>query len=381
MPVYQEKDKNKWTKDGRKWYFKCQYTDMYGNRKQKKSKLFLTKEETKIAESEFLTHIIKSDETDHNVTFEKVYREWWEYKKQTLKITTQYSGKKRRDTHILEYFKKYRLHDIKISALNDWKNQLLDKNFSSEYKNRIIGDLKEILNFAIDNYDFDRKVASKLQKQHFSKNNVKMNDAEINYWTLDEFNTFIKKVQDPFDELTYNFLYYTGLRLGEMIALTWKDIDLENKKLKINKTFTNKIETEIYAILDPKTTNSFRVIDLDDDLVKKLKKHYQNEKSIYNFNEDMFVFGNAIYTSPTTFARHLNYWIQQSGVKKITPHGFRHSHASLLIDLGCTSRQVADRLGDTVSVVESTYIHLFPKKREETIDKLNNLFQKNNIKS
>ena len=86
----------------------------------------------------------------------------------------------------------------------------------------------------------------------------------------------------------------------------------------------------------------------------------------------MFVFGNVKYIAPTTFKRKLDKYIVLSKVKKITPHGFRHSHASLLIHLGCDSRDVAKRLGDTVQVVESTYYHMFPKKEKTSVTLLNN---------
>lgn len=91
----------------------------------------------------------------------------------------------------------------------------------------------------------------------------------------------------------------------------------------------------------------------------------------------MFVFGNAKYLAPTTFAKHLDKYIAQVqkehiNFKRITPHGFRHSHASLLIYLGCDSREVANRLGDTVEVTESTYYHMFPDKKKNTITVLNN---------
>ena len=62
-----------------------------------------------------------------------------------------------------------------------------------------------------------------------------------------------------------------------------------------------------------------------------------------------------------------------AGVKRITPHGFRHSHVSLLINLGCDSREVANRVGDTIQVIESTYYHMFQQKRNHTISVLNNI--------
>lgn len=373
MPIYQERRKNKLPKNGNSWYFRCYYTDMFGNRKQKMSKKFLTKKEATIAEREFLEKIEMVDETDLNISFENMYNDWWEVKKTQIKKTTRYSLKKKIDKHILLWFKPYKLHSIKWNILNEWREDLFKKYITDEYKNSIIGYMKEVLDFAVNHYDYDKKVASKLQKQRIDKRKDKINDAEINFWTLNEFKTFIKVVDNELDNLMYDFLYYTGLRLGEMIALTWNDIDLDKKKLKIDKTFTNKVDDDIFAILDPKTSNSFRIIDLDDKLVERLKKYKSNEMKIYGFNNKMYVFGNVNYIAPTSFARHLNNWIDKAGIKRITPHGFRHSHASLLIYLGCDSRDVADRLGDTVEVIERTYAHLFPEKRSITINRINNL--------
>lgn len=377
MPVYQEKDKSKLPKNGYSWYFRTYYNDIYGNRKQKQSKMYHSKTLAKEAERKFLEKTATHDETDYNIKFEVVYNEWLEFKKTQVKITTHYSIKKKTDKHILKFFKTFKLHSIKVNALQTWREEFLAKKYSPDYQNIIIGYLQEILEYAINNYDFDRKVASKLQKQRVDNVKDKTNDAEINFWTYEEFKNFIKNVSNDLDKLMYNFLYFTGLRLGEMIALTWKDIDLEKKKLKVYKTFTNKIEGQIFAILDPKTSNSVRTIDLDDELIEMLKEHRLKEEKILNFNEDMFIFGNVKYIAPTTFAKHLNKNIDTAIfrgnlIKRITPHGFRHSHASLLIFLGRDSRDVADRLGDTVQTIEKTYAHLFPEKRKETIDILNN---------
>lgn len=87
----------------------------------------------------------------------------------------------------------------------------------------------------------------------------------------------------------------------------------------------------------------------------------------------MFVFGNIKCISPTTIRRKLDFYINKTNIKRITPHGFRHSHASLLIHLGLDSRDVAKRLGDTVQVIESTYYHMFPEKKSNAVNVLNKL--------
>lgn len=372
MPVYMEK-KEKWTKDGRRYFYKCQYTDRYGNRKQKKSKLFLKKDDAKTAERKFLESITMIDEINYDVSFEQVYYEWLEYKKQVIKSTTYYSTQKKANKNILEELKDYKLKAIKENILMNWRQTLLQKKLSEGYQNTIIGYMQEILAYAIDNYNFDKKIANKLRKKKIESVQCIKKDSENNFWTYQEFQTFLKYVDNELDKKMYNFLYYTGLRLGEMIALNWNDIDFSRKTVSINKTFTNKLVDKEWDIISPKTSNSIREIDLDDDLIDILKAHKQSEEKIYGFNNNFFVFGNIIHISPTTFTKHLKKYIEKSGVKKITPHGFRHSHASLLIYLGCDSRDVAARLGDTVQVIESTYYHLFPDKKKATINKLNKL--------
>lgn len=132
MAVYREKDKKKWTKDGRSYYFRIWYTDMYGNKKQKQSKLYKVKKEAEDAESEFRIKIKIQDENDINILFEAVSLEWLQYKKQLVKFTTYYKIEKLLKKHITSYFKSFKLHSIKANNLLSWKENLkAKKNFRS----------------------------------------------------------------------------------------------------------------------------------------------------------------------------------------------------------------------------------------------------------
>ena len=383
MPVYQEKDKSKWTKDGRSYYFRCYYTDKYGKRKQKISKLFKTKSECKLAENNFLVLIHKIDEPEYDVSFEKIFFEWIEKKKCLVKTTTFYCIKGKTLKHILSFFKNYKLHSIKINTLNEWKDKLANSTINMESQNKIIGYMQEILEYSRCFYDFDIKVASSLNK-HKVETVDKDNDSKWNYLTLEEFKKFIIVVDNDFYNLVFRFLYFTGLRIGEMIALNWNDFDFEKKQISITKTLSTKIEGKKYNITTPKTKNSIRIFDLDDDLFNRLVQHYLSESKIYNFNKNMFIFGNIKYISETTLRRNLNKYMKLSNIKSknpnykegnsiITPHGFRHSHASLLINIGLDFKDVAERLGDTIRMVQTTYYHMFPEKKSLTVKALNNL--------
>lgn len=373
--VRKEKNEKRLPKDGRSFYFDVYYNDSFGNRKEKKSKYFKTKKEALEAERDFLNKINTSDFDDKTISFEDVYKEWLKIKEKRLKSTSYYSLEKRCNLYILSYFNKFKLHSIRMNNINDFIDGLKNKNIGMEYVNKIIGHLRELFNYAKDNYNFDYRIANNIIPYKLDVTQ-KIRESEWNYWTYEEFSSFIENVDNEYYYLIFNFMYYTGMRMGEVIALKWNDIDFKRKEVRINKSFTNKVSGKKWDIIDPKTTNSVRIIDLDDETLKLLKTHYNNEKKIYNFNDDMFVFGNQKHLSPTTLTRWLNKYIELSEVKKITLHGFRHSHVSFLIHLGLDSRDVAERIGDTVQVVEKTYYHMFPNKKKNTVNMLNNFKNK-----
>lgn len=368
MPVYKRKEK---TKDGKQWYYRTYYTDIYGNRKQKCSKKYMTKGEAKEAEAEFLLKLDQVNINDNQITFEQVYKEWLLFKKGQVKSSTHYSLTKKLDKNILNELKDLKLSAITVSTLFQWKLNLEKKEYSINHTNAIINYMKEILNYAVINHNFDAKIANRLQRNKNEKVVEEHKDVIENFWTYDEFNIFISKVDEEEYYTLFNFLYYTGLRISEATALNWKDIDFKRKIVRINKTLTVNVEGADYLITSPKTSNSVRLVDLTDNIVNLLKAHYKYAQTLYKFSDEYFVFGDIRPLPQTTIRRKLKSYIELSKCKKITLHGFRHSHVSLLINIGLDIRQVADRIGDTREVVESTYYHMFPEKKIEAVDKLN----------
>ncbi len=372
MPVYKEKSKKRWTKDGRAYYFREYYIDQYGVKKQYRSEYYIDREKAEEERAKWLLQLKIDNDASLNISFKEVYEEWYVYKSMTLKCTTAYKLKKSLDKNILNYFKIYKLNYIKMNVITLYYNYLQKQNLSPKYQNKMVGYLKELLTYASDNYNFDRKVLSKINKKRITSIENQQN-SEWNFWTYDEFNLFISYVDNEYWSLIFNFMYFTGLRIGEFIALTWNDLNFKNKTLRINKSYTNKSGNKDIHIVDPKTSNSIREIDLDDNLIDLLTKHYKNESQIYKFQKDMNIFGNIDYIAPTTFARYLDLYIKKANVKRITPHGFRHSHVSLLFHLGCDELEVAERVGDTVEVIRKTYYHMFPSKKSNTVKALNDL--------
>lgn len=375
MPVYNEPDRKKWTKDKRHWFFRCSYEDINGNKKRYKSKMYFSQDEAKDAESEFLIKVRNHDNIKKDVLFKDVFNEWLFYKKRNVKTSTIYEIEKIAKKHILCDFENSYIN-ISESSLNLWLEKIEASNYSIKHKNKIIGMFREMLIYAKTYYKVNDKLIAKLQS---IKDERPILEKKIdNFWTFDEFKLFINVVDNEYDKLLFCFLYLTGCRIGEVMALNWHDIDFNKKTLKINKTLNLKVGNGSYIITSPKTKNSLREIDLSDNLVVKLRKHYENEKKIINFNENMFVFGNINHLSTTTLWRKLKHYtntVKQSNknFKNITIHGFRHSHVSLLVHLGCDFRDIAERLGDTLTMVQNTYYHMYPDKKSKTVMLLNKL--------
>lgn len=375
MAVYQRKDKNgKVIKDtkGNSWYYRCYFTDRYGNRKQTKSRLYPTKGIASDEEHEFLRSIKTTDTIDLNINFKYVCDEWLNFKRNKIKITTYYGVEKTTKKYIYKYFYNFKLHDIKIHNLQEWKNTLIKSNLSISRTNLIISYLKEILTYSNMYYDFDTKIANYLVKIR-DDSPIKNDSLKDNYWTYEEYNRFITNVDDNYYSLIFKFLYYTGVRLGELRALNWNDIDFIKKTLSITKSMSKDSFQKGSIIVSPKTKNSIRTLDLSNNLINELLAYKEEQQKIYGFNNNWYVFGGFQYLGITTLRNKLNQYIKIANVKKITIHGFRHSHVSLLIDIGCDFKDVAERIGDTIKMVQETYYHMFPKRKKIIIERLNNL--------
>lgn len=375
MAVYQRKDKNgKVIKDtkGNSWYYRCYFTDRYGNRKQTKSRLYPTKGIASDEEHEFLRSIKTTDTIDLNINFKYVCDEWLNFKRNKIKITTYYGVEKTTKKYIYKYFYNFKLHDIKIHNLQEWKNTLIKSNLSISRTNLIISYLKEILTYSNVYYDFDTKIANYLVKIR-DDSPIKNDSLKDNYWTYEEYNRFITNVDDNYYSLIFKFLYYTGVRLGELRALNWNDIDFIKKTLSITKSMSKDSFQKGSIIVSPKTKNSIRTLDLSNNLINELLAYKEEQKKIYGFNNNWYVFGGFQYLGITTLRNKLNQYIKIANVKKITIHGFRHSHVSLLIDIGCDFKDVAERIGDTIKMVQENYYHMFPERKKIIIERLNNL--------
>lgn len=360
MAIYKDKKRNT-------WYFRIYIENEKGEKKQKCRSGFKTKNEAKEYELKFLAECKKTFE---DMTFLELYDIYIKHKSQNLKPQSLRAIKSRFNNHILPYFKDYKLSKISNKVYINWKEEILKKQFSYKYNSGLHTCMVSILNYAIDFYDLDKNIASKVG--NFSKNGYL---KKIDFWTYDEFNNFIVNVDDIVYYTLFYVLYFSGMRLGECLALSWKDFN--NNCLNVNKTIAKGKRDGQYIITTPKTYSSIRKIKLDNktiELLNDLKKYYSN---YIKFSEDWFIFGGLNALSQTTIGRRKNIYCKKANVKQIRIHDLRHSHATFLLSKGVPITVISKRLGHTdISMTLNVYSHLIPEDEDKAINIINIINEK-----
>lgn len=218
--------------------------------------------------------------------------------------------------------------------------------FSPTYLKTIHNQLSVILNHAVNMYGLNDTVARKAGTMGKEEN------KEMEFWTQEEFQKFLECVVDkPISYYAFEMLYWTGIREGELLALTPADFNFGKKTLRINKSY-QRLEGED-VITDPKTPKSNRTIVMPDFLAIEMENFI---KSIYGIKMNV-----RIFTISKSYLHHeMDRGAKLAGVKRIRIHGLRHSHISLLINLGFSALAIGERVGREAVDITYHYAHLFP---------------------
>lgn len=365
MAIYQSKNK---TKDGRSWFFRIKYTDVYGKKKDYTSPKYKLKREAEDAEAKYRIslHMVKNVSTK---TFNELFLEYEdrmsnELKKQTCnKHITQYN-------HLKPIIGELTVDKLTVAIYENLKSELKKKGFCVAYSNKVLGIIDRLIKYSKKFYGTSSdvpEICGKLKEVDHIK-------EEMQFFTLEEYKQFDSAISDHLWHTFFEFLYFMGTRQGETIALNWNDIDFNKNEVKINKTLTTKIKGEKWTITSPKTKNSNRILPLTKKLSDDLKT-LKNEYMRYNkFSDDWFVFGGVRPLPETTIQKKKNECCKEAGVKQIRIHDFRHSCASLLINQGASIALVSKYLGHgNVSVTLNTYTHMFKNELQNMTDILNKL--------
>lgn len=190
------------------------------------------------------------------------------------------------------------------------------------------------------------------------------------------------------DYLVFLILAYTGMRVGELVALKWKDVDFLNHTISITKTYYNPNNNTVeYQLVTPKTRKSRRKIVVDEDVIQALKDHKEAQNQVRRR------LGDDYYNKDFVFAkteRQFGYPIVINNVRDrmkrllriaglnedLTPHSLRHTHTSLLAEERVSLEQIMDRLGHTDDqITKNVYLHVTQEMKKEASQKFSELMR------
>lgn len=348
-----EKDK----KTG-KWLIQYRYTDWQGKRRKSTKRGFATKREAE----EWLRNFLITQKADFDMKFEDFWKMYCADMETRLREHTMRTKKYIVELKILPYFGNKRVNDITAADIRQWQNELIKMGYSLTYLKTINNQLSAIFNYAVRYYDLKSNPCAKAGSMGKSK------AEEMDFWTGEEFRKFIDSVMNKrLSYMAFMTLYWTGMRMGELLALNPKDVDLEKRTISITKSYQRLGKKDV--ITPPKTPKSKRVITIPEFLAADIKDYMD---SLYELQENDRLFPITKYYLEHEMQRG----IKESGVKRIRIHDLRHSHASMLIELGFSPLEIANRLGhEKVETTLNTYAHLYPNKQTKLAERLDSEYR------
>lgn len=348
MPVY--KDEQRGT-----WYFKCNYHDWQGETRTKLKRGFATKREAQQGEREFLDN----QSGNMNMKLAAFVEVYFNDKGTRLKERSIMTKRTLIETKIIPYFGEKSVNEITAVDIIKWQNLLMKQEYSPTYLRMIQNQLTALFNHAERFYDLRDNPCKKVDKMGRS------NAKELNFWTKDEYEIFLETFAegDEMYRLIFQMLFWLGCRIGEALALTSADIDLEKATISVTKTYYRRNKTDY--ITSPKTESSNRKITIPKFLQGEIKEYLDSQ---YELAPDERIFP----ITDRAVQKKMKQKTEEAKLKPIRVHDLRHSHIALLIEKGLQPLVIAQRVGhDSVNTTMNIYGHLYPNKQKEVADLLN----------
>ena len=354
MAVYKEEKTGTWRVIYR-------YTDWTGEKKQTQKCGFQTKREAQAWEREQLNKA----RADLDMTFKSFVEQYTADMQTRIKENTWATKEHIIRSKLLPYFGKLKMSNITAQQIITWQNELMNykdengKALSPVYLKTINNQLSAIFNHAVKFYNLKENPCRKAGSMGKKKN------REMLFWTKEEYKKFAFEMMDkPVSFYAFEMLYWCGIREGELLALTAADFDFEKETVKINKSYQRLHGEDV--ITTPKTKKSNRTIKMPHFLCEEMQEYLG---MLYGLKKK-----DRIFTVTKSYLHHeMDRGAEGAGVKRIRIHDLRHSHISLLIDMGFSAVAIADRVGHESIDITYQYAHLFPSKQTEMANRLDDL--------
>lgn len=355
MPAY--KDKNG------KWIVKYSYKGLDGKFKGVTKRGFETKRDALNWE----TDAKKKVHGMLDISLESFASQYLKFISNRIKFSTYVTKEAIIKAHIIPYLGRFKVNEITAREIVAWQDEMLkcinkktNKKFSKAYLRLLQNTLSSIFAYATRYYNLP------INPVHVSGSIGGGKDREMMFWTQEQYKKFSEVMMDkPIFYYAFNCLYYLGIREGELLALEESDIDFEKKELSITKTYL-RINGKDY-INTPKTKKSIRKVSIPDFLCEELKEYLNLEYTKNENNNRIFLIGK------TALTKALIKGADKAGLPRIRVHDLRHSHVSLLIELGYSAVAIADRVGHESIDITYRYAHLFPNKQKSIANDLNKI--------
>lgn len=382
---------------GSKWAFTIDIgvDPTTGKRKQKVRSGFNSKEDaiqaatTLLHELNHETYIEESDQTFSAFAKEwlSIYKEVNEVKPGTIRVRLHEISK------LMPYFAHLKLKDITRKHYQDALNHLKDQGYSDSTRGGIHRTGRMIFRKALE-FELIKKDPTEFAYLKKDKKSIEqLEEEEIpKYLEKEELALFLKTAQQhglELDYLMFLVLSYTGIRVGELVALKWQDVDFEQQTIRITKTYYNPNNNSVqFQLVTPKTKTSRRKIVVDAVVIRALRQHKETqEKMIQQLGND-YAQQDFIFAKTT---RHPGYPMVIKMVQlrmarllaladlntDLTPHSLRHTHTSLLAEAGVALEQIMDRLGHADDqITRNIYLHITKEMKKEASHKFAQLMRR-----
>lgn len=342
-----------------KWDYQYRFTDWTGTRRKSTKRGFNTKREAEAWMRDFLL----KQAADLSMTFENFVELYTKDKKPRIRENSWLKNEHIIQSKLIPYFGSLKMSEIEPRHVIDWQNEMIayrdmnGKPYADTYLRLMHAQLSAILNHAVRFYKLSSNVAAKV-----GTIGRKESANEMLFWTKTEYLAFSDEMMDkPVSFYAFELLYWCGIRLGELLSLTPADFDFVKRTLSITKSYQRIKRQDI--ITEPKTPKSNRVVSMPNFICEEIQEYIN---MLYGVQPT-----DRIFTITKSYLHHeLDRGSKQSGVKRIRVHDLRHSHVSLLIDMGFSALAIADRVGHESIDITYRYAHLFPTKQGEMADKL-----------
>ncbi len=304
------------------------------------------------------------------LTFEKAYKEFLKYEVNKQKPTSLLAFDRKFKKNVLPYFGKMKIRNISAKIYINWQIEINKKKYSYNYKKNIHYCMCAFYEYLKIYYPIKNnvpKIVGNFKEDFIYK------EKEREIWNAEEFKKFISNVDQPIYHALFNFLFLTGCRKGEALAINFNDI--KENYIVINKSISKEQFEGKRLILTPKTKKSIRNIQIDKELlseISSLRKYYNT--NFKNFNNNFYIFGGNKPIPTSTLEKYKNFYCDKAKVKRIRIHDFRHSNASLLYNNGIPVFTISKRLGhSSIKTTLDTYIHQEEDNEKRAVEMLSSL--------